>query len=102
VAAFRRLPSLDLGHCSRRLRRGGRRINSRNQAIPLVIVQRPKLILFGPHGPHVLEVLHVSKDDPELLGQLLKAEEQEEGALLVLRYLVQEVGWLPLPPKACI
>jgi hypothetical protein len=31
-------------------------------------------------------VLHVSKDDPELLGQLLKEEAQEEGALLVPRW----------------
>ncbi len=48
----------------------------------LVIVQGSKLIRLGRYGQHVLEVLHVSKDDPELLGQLLKEEEQEEGALL--------------------
>jgi hypothetical protein len=72
-------------------------INSRNQAMPLVIVQGPKLIHLGRHGPHVPMVLHVSKDEPELLGQLLKVEEQEEGAVLEprgaeLRFHVQEVG----------
>ncbi len=53
---------------------------------------------------HFLVLLHVSKDEPELLGQLLKEEEQEERDPLIprwvkLRYLVQEVGWLPLPPR---
>jgi hypothetical protein len=53
---------------------------------------------------HFLVLLHISKDDPELFGQLLKEEEQEEGALLVhrgaeLRYLVQEVGRASLRPR---
>jgi hypothetical protein len=52
----------------------------------LVIVQGPKLICLGRYGPHVPMVLHISKDDPEHLGQLLKEVEQEEGALLIPRW----------------
>ena len=38
----------------------------------LMVVERPKLVSLGSHGPDVLVVVHLYEDDPELLGQPLQ------------------------------
>ena len=66
----------------------------------LMVVERPKLVSLGGHGPDVLVVVHFAKDNPQLLGKPLHEEEQEERAVLMaggtqLRHLVQQLRRLP-------
>jgi hypothetical protein len=66
----------------------------------LMIVERPKLVSLGGHGPDVLVVVHLTKDDSQLLGKPLHEEKQEEGAVLMaggtqLSHLMQQLRRLP-------
>ncbi len=66
----------------------------------LMVVERPKLVSLGGHGPDVLVVVHLAEDDPQLLGKPLHEEEKEEGAVFMaggtqLRHLMQKLRRLP-------
>ncbi len=60
-------------------------VQNMNQVVLLVVVERPQLFSLYSHGPHVLVVVHLAEDDPQLLGKTLHQQEQEEGAVLVAR-----------------
>ncbi len=66
----------------------------------LMVVERPKLVSLGGHGPDVLVVVHLAKDNPQLLGKPLHEKKQEEGAVLMasrtqLCHLMQQLRRLP-------